>query len=81
MFELLPASSVHTDARAGHALTSAAVHAALLAGSVLLTARIGTVPPGLSPSAHMVYLPPVRQLARQQLSFVTEKRRDGRRES
>ncbi len=60
MFEILPASSVHTDARASHALTSAAVHAALIGASVFVTARAATPTTGPTPSAIMVYLPPVR---------------------
>ena len=62
MFEILPASSVHTDARASHALTSAAVHAALIAASVLLTARVASPTMGQAPSTIMVYLPPVHSV-------------------
>ena len=60
MFEILPASSARADARASHALTSAAVHATLIAASVLLTARVATAPAGQAQSSIMVYLPPVR---------------------
>lgn len=60
MFEILPASSVHPDARASHALTSAAVHAALIAASILLTARAAVPTTGPGPSTTMIYLPPVR---------------------
>jgi protein TonB len=60
MFEILPASSVHTDARASHALASAAVHAGLIAAAVLLTARVAAAPTGHASSSIMVYLPPVR---------------------
>ena len=62
MFDILPASSVRTDARASHALISAAVHAALIAASVLLTARVATAPTGQAPSSIMVYLPPLHSV-------------------
>jgi TonB family protein len=60
MFEILPASSARTHARASHALTSTAVHAALIAASILLTARAAAPTSGPSPNAVMIYLPPVR---------------------
>lgn len=60
MFEILPASSVHTDARASHALASAGLHAALIAASIFVTARVATPPAGQAPSTTMIYLPPVR---------------------
>jgi len=57
MFEILPASSAHTEATPANAMLSLLVHTGLIVAAVLLTARAATGPATAGPVDQMIYLP------------------------